>query len=99
MSNYKRHFFDYTLDVTIPDGFVDMSYRNDTCPSWAVIVSDDERIKLYVDYADCEQREDTDACRFTLVHENDVTGEYVTLAHTDNYNEILTVIEKWENAQ
>lgn len=48
-SDYQRYFPGFVLGVTIPDGFVDTSWKFDASPSW----TDHKRgLKLWVTYTD-----------------------------------------------
>lgn len=56
--------FDVTTLPALPAGFVDISNKNDACPSFW---HDEKQLKLWVDYAQPEDRENSEALRFSLV--------------------------------
>jgi len=75
----------------IPDGFEDVSWRNDACPC---IVSDALGLQIFIDYTDTESREFPDTKRFTV--SNQEAGVEVGMEgfDTDDWNEVLAFIEK-----
>ena len=76
----------------MPEGFVDQSWHNETCPGF-----DNEALglKIWVDYLDPEMRELQGFHRFTLVA---IDAEFQTIeghAHnmtSDNWDEILKAV-------
>jgi hypothetical protein len=107
MRTYKTEFPDFTLDVTIPKGFNDDSWKNDVCPSWFLPLSnyyphDSEPcgLKLFIDYSDpkLSELEDTDK-QFMILFEDQNKlihqGDHFSgdfLIESDNYQEILNYI-------
>ena len=84
-------FPDYDLSTlpVIPEGFVDCSWRNDTCPTWH---HEAMGLSLCIDYADPLDREWLDeTARFSLTVEN-ACGEAAVLLVTDDWSEVLEVI-------
>lgn len=95
---YRREFAEFgLLDIVIPEGFEDVSWHNDSCPSFAC---DALGVYLFVDYADRSMSDFPKNKRFSLVRgevEDGVmvhadAGEDATLAHTDDFQEVLAVI-------
>lgn len=86
-----KEFPDYdvaTLPV-IPVGFVDSSWHNDACPSFAK-----GDLQLYVDYADPAAREcGADAPRFVLVKGDPSDGSTKMLAASNEWADMLAAIE------
>lgn len=90
---YKKEFPDFELDVAIPEGFEDVSWVNDACPSFLHKELD---VILYIDYADPSKREHEDTLRFGLITTEDGmhTENREDLAHTDDFAEVLAKIEE-----
>lgn len=82
---YRKAFPDFTLDVAIPNGFEDVSYRQDACPAW---INGRAGLHLFIDYADPDQRE-TVGPRFVL-SEYGPDGIGAVVIEADDYAAILT---------
>lgn len=81
--SYREEFPDYdgaTLPA-IPDGWTDISWRNDDCPSWDA----GNGVSVYIDYADPAQREWPENERFTVIR--DAWREY----RTEDWAEALRI--------
>lgn len=64
MGGYREEFPDFgEIDVQIPAGFEDISWRNDPCPSFG---DKELGLVLFVDYKDAGLREFPETPRFTL---------------------------------
>lgn len=89
----RTAFPDFELDVALPDGFEDVSFANDACPSFA---SSELDVILMIDYADREMREYPETERFSLIETEN--GMYpadkpvVHLVDTDDYQVVLETI-------
>jgi hypothetical protein len=59
---YSDQFPGFQLDVEIPEGFKDTSWRNDGCPSWA----NEAGVVLWIAEKDPELREFPESGRFTV---------------------------------
>jgi hypothetical protein len=86
-------FPDFTLDVVLPEGFIDISWGNDISPSFQ---NTDLELILYIDYAEAEKREYPTSERFTLVRTED--GQHTGndedhLLTTNEYDKIIERIE------
>jgi hypothetical protein len=62
---YKTEFSSYDDELTLPAGWVDTSWHNDTCPSFEKIVGD-TTIRLWCDFKDPDLREVGGNPRFTV---------------------------------
>lgn len=98
MRTIKTEFPRYPkLDVTLPAGFVDDCWINETCPGF---FNAELSLRLWIDYPNPEDREDDGWQRFTLIHEIEYGHEdNQTLCHTDNWQEILDAIEQFKSKQ
>lgn len=86
-ANTAREFPDFDLATMpeIPADYVDVSWHNDSCPSF---LNEATGRILFVDYADAENREHPETPRFNLnVWDCGNTGE--TLVESDDWNAIL----------
>lgn len=95
---YKQEFPDFDLDIAIPEGFEDVSWVNDTCPSFQHKELD---LLLFVDYADPSKREHEDTLRFSLITTEDgmLTDARDDLAYTDDFAEVLAKLEERKAAR
>lgn len=88
---YQTAFPDFVLDVTIPAGFADVSYVNDSCPSWH---DETNHLFLFVNYADPELREFPETPRFYLAKQNLQTDVSMTdLLLTNDWQEMQAKID------
>jgi hypothetical protein len=53
---YEFPSFDYDIPA-LPDGFVDVSWHNDVCPSFSKDLNEDQEMVVWVNYADEDRRE------------------------------------------
>ncbi len=85
----RREFPDWpSVDVRIPEGFVDSSWHNDSSPSW---YEEKLNLKLWIEVADPELR-DTQGPRFALQQYDD-NFEYISdILMTDDYDQILRAV-------
>jgi hypothetical protein len=82
---YQTEFPDFTLDFAVPAGFVDQSWRNDSCPCW---VNDRRRLIFSADYADPAMREIPEGDRFMVMpvtDSNSVYGQFATIAEVNAF--------------
>ena len=91
---YKTAFPDFTLDVTIPDGFRDDSYRNDTMPRFTRELPNGQTLTIWVDYADRTLSEYPENERF-LVELMSFDGDYIEEVASDNWQDILDFIAEY----
>jgi len=78
MPTWREEFPDYPASdmPKMPEGFVDTSWHNDTCPCFSHEMA---RLIVWVDYRDPKDRELSEAPRFTLclIQPNGSPGEVV----------------------
>lgn len=96
---YRDAFPDFgEMDVEIPAGFADVSFRNDACP---VFASEELGLFLHVDYKDAELREFQELKRFSLVRgtpdaehglQTDMANE--TILETDDFEAVVQTVER-----
>lgn len=97
---YAKEFRDFVLTVTIPAGFDDISWHNDSNPRWRREDGDHD-IEIWVDYADEALRENPAGKQFTLYQlppkwDDHMEGEWATLCSTDDYDELLRVLAAYD---
>ena len=83
---FREEFPDFVLDVTLPDGWEDTSWHNDSCPSFEF-----GKFRLWIDYADCDHREIESGKRFMLVVLDD-HADFVEVCSTDNWSDMLDIL-------
>jgi hypothetical protein len=66
MSLIKNAFPNYDDVLPMLEGFVDVSYKNDVCPSISKSIANDINLILYCDYKDKALRDDSDGFRYCL---------------------------------
>lgn len=91
--SYKNEFPNFVLDVTIPEGFSDCSYRNDSCPRFEKDLPDGRCLIIWVDFADPKNREYLDCHRFSVdLHDHDFS--YLkTFIQSDDWQEIVDFVK------
>jgi hypothetical protein len=82
--------FDLATLPAIPENWEDTSWHNDTCPSWQA----PNGLRIFVDYADPEQREIPECERFSVHHDTD--GGVDIIAFGDDWSEILLAVASFE---
>ena len=88
---YQTEFPDFVLDVDLPPGAVDTSWRNDSCPRFEYQTAG---VFLFVDYANPEDREFPDAPRFSV---HDARSDHVeVLLDTDDIGAVRAFIVERE---
>lgn len=71
----------------IPDGWKDISWHNDACPSF-----DAYGYHVFVDYADPAKREFPDTMRFVVMDEDEESGEQVCRVESDDWAHVVAFI-------
>lgn len=91
---YKKAFPDFgDLDVQIPDGFKDISWKNDVCPSF---LDEENGIRIWVDYLDSDMREIDGRPRFLVQNYDIIEGESKeTLLETDDFDAVRNCISEY----
>lgn len=89
--NTAREFpdFDQTTLPAIPAGFEDVSWHNDSCPSF---LNEKAGLIIFTDYADPALREFEEGPRFNLNTWDN--GNCDTLRESDDWQDILDAIDK-----
>jgi hypothetical protein len=92
MANYRTEFPDFPADdmPAIPQGFEDNSWHNDSCPNFT---SEALGLRIWIDFADPEQREIRMGCRFML-EPSDNLDTITDLICTDDWAAILAAVEE-----
>ncbi len=86
-----RIFPNFKLDVEIPSGFFDHSWKNDVCPKW---YNEYRGLMLFIEYKDPECREIPSEPRFLLCEVKEDQEFDKTLLLTDNYQLILNYLKR-----
>lgn len=60
---YRTEFPDFDYDIPVLQGFRDESWHNDVCPK---LVSDDDKLTIWIDYTDPTKRENEEEYQFTI---------------------------------
>lgn len=55
---YKNEFPDHDYEIILPEGYEDISWHNDACPSICKTIDKDHAIVIYCDYKDPAKRRD-----------------------------------------
>jgi hypothetical protein len=92
MSKYRTEFPDFPADdmPAIPQGFEDSSWHNDSCPNFT---SEELGLRIWIDYADPEQREIREGSRFSL-EPADNLDTITEPTCTDDWQAILDALEE-----
>ena len=78
---YLQEFPNYPEPLPEIEGFEDISYRNDICPSLGKEIQDQVYLTLFCDYPKLEDRE-TQGLRYSLFIQDEGMDDY--LCTTDN---------------
>jgi hypothetical protein len=96
--SYKYEFPNFDYDIPqLPDGFVDVSWHNDVCPSFSCDLNETQEMVLWVNYAD-ENRRECGGLQFALVvkdKENDFCDpfDFASELETNSWDDILIKIK------
>jgi hypothetical protein len=91
MSLFEEEFpdFDPTTMPSIPAGWTDQSWHNDSCPSF----NTGKGVSVFVDYADVSLREvQDDYPRFSVMCESGRDDIPVELLSTNDWDEVLAFV-------
>lgn len=84
--------FDQSTLPSIPDTWLENSWRNDTCPSFISGDPEGKHYHIFIDYQDTKDRELGDCCpRFSVCVE-DGDGSVATYFESDDWSEILACV-------
>ena len=89
MSDYKSEFPHYDDTLTLPEGWEDISWHNDACPSFVRKFGDVE-FRIFCDFKDPDLREMQGALRFVIYIEDEVN--YVCIGQTDTIKEAIDCV-------
>lgn len=92
---YRIEFpeFDPATMPRIPDGWRDISWHNDTQPSFQVGDPDGVWFRVWVDFAKEEDREiQMGGLRYAIDRMDEVSGDEKTLVQSDDWDSILTAL-------
>lgn len=85
------HFKECVADLTMPKGWEDVSYGNDTCPSWLY-----RGFQVMIDHPDFKQREtnneDENAPRFYIFRAQEYGDDPTWKAEADTFNEVVAIL-------
>lgn len=92
---YKYEFPNFDYDIPqLPEGFVDVSWHNDVCPSFSCDLNETQEMVVWVNYAD-ENRRECGGLQFAFVI-RDIDGEdtfnFEVELETNSWDEILNKI-------
>jgi hypothetical protein len=94
--DYKTEFryFDFKIPQ-IPDGFIDMSWHNNVCPSFERVLGD-QLITFWVDYKNPKRRERTWGKQFFVTTEpnNDDINDVDLVFETESWQVAMNKINK-----
>ena len=88
-TDYMREFPDYDDILTLPEGWTDISWHNDACPSFVRKFGDVE-YRIFCDYVDPDRREMHGAMRFVIYIEDEVN--YTCIGQTDTIKEAIDCV-------
>jgi hypothetical protein len=88
---YREEFpdFDPATMPSIPAGWTDQSWHNDTCPSF---YTSNGKV-VFVDFADVSLREWQDGKRFNVKVDPEIADFNEFLLETDDWQEVLKFVE------
>ena len=91
MTDYKDEFPDYDDILSLPEGWTDASWNNDSCPCFRREIGD-VNFLIYCEYKDPNKRESSSDLRFIVYFEDAVN--FVCIAQTNSLAGALAVIDK-----
>jgi len=94
--NYKYEFPNFDYDIPqLPEGFVDVSWHNDVCPSFSKDLNDKQEMVVWVNYANEDKRE-CGGLQFAFVIraiDGEDTFNFQCELETNSWDEILDKIK------
>jgi hypothetical protein len=91
MSNYMTEFPDYDDTLILPEGWQDISWHNDACPSFGRKFGNIS-FRIYCEYKDPNKRESLGELRFIVYYEDAVN--FVCIGQTRTLASALAIIDK-----
>jgi hypothetical protein len=96
MLNYKREFryFDFEIP-TLPEGFIDVSWHNNVCPTFERNLNDVEVITFGVDYKNPKRRE-RGGKQFFILSEPDIyqSNDFKFIFETNSWDVAIRRLNK-----
>ncbi len=90
---WKQEFPGFEMpDMDLPEGFKDTSWHNDACPSFT---DENRKLRLYVNYADPQDREFEELPRFLLVRFDDDHSEEDEIAGGEKWEDVASFVVEW----
>jgi hypothetical protein len=89
---YKTEFPHYDDTLSLPSGWIDTSWHNDTCPSFERVFGD-TTFRLWCDFKDPELRE-VGGQRFTVCQYCPVVDEFQSVSESESLAEVLALINE-----
>jgi hypothetical protein len=94
-TSFQTEFPDYPIadmpEMPAHGDFFDTSWHNDACPS---ITSETLGLHIWIDFSDKSVREFEGGARFIVVRQEHGVDTGHTVIETDDWNEIIAVIEQ-----
>lgn len=94
---YQKEFPGFELNIVIPEGFDDISWANNRCPSF---INKDLDLILWVDYENEEDREYPELPRFSLDEvyggQFPILSDYKALMMSDDIDQVLKTIDEFK---
>lgn len=91
MSDYMTEFPDYDDTLILPEGWQDVSWHNDACPSFDRKFGN-INFRIYCEYKDPNKRESLGDMRFIVYYEDAVN--FVCIGQTRTLAGALAIIDK-----
>lgn len=92
----RFEFPDYDPETlpAIPDGWEDISWHNDACPSFEVMPETDARgaVRVWIDYPEPDRREVPGAARFVCFVDTMGGGDECTIYAGEDWQELLSAV-------
>ena len=85
--NIWKDFEDCTSDLTIPDEWENVSYKDDTCPSWCF-----KGFHIMIQHANPKKREFEDSPRFYIFRMNDYGDHMSWQTHSETFTGVLKIL-------
>ena len=89
MTDKGCYFEGYVDDLNIPTDWVEVSYGDDTCPSWNY-----KGYQIFIDTLDKERSEHPDAPRFSIIYEALYGDHHSFVKSADTFEEVLQFLQK-----
>lgn len=91
MQNYKTEFPRFTGPMPVFKGFIDVSWHNDACPSFHLPLGGESFLRVWVDFANPEDRDSPFHERYCvdLMHDDECS----TVLRTDDLEMVHSVCE------